>query len=220
MWIWILAVIFVVSQAQDPVPTAPIFQRCLRRPMRIGDTFTARGNLMPNLQRWTCDLETQFAKNVFAHMDHRLWGGPLIVYTQRPGLGAFQPENKYGAKPFLPGTTFELTVTILSPTMMRTDYGKKALWPGTTWTMQGAPTSMDAVKIFECYGDIYNVSFTGDALAGKVSTNYLSGCPPYDSYHDDDKHRDKTRGHRHSDWDSDESDSSEWPKDKRKKTYI
>ncbi|CAJ0563825.1 unnamed protein product, partial [Mesorhabditis spiculigera] len=188
--------------------------RCLKRPLRIGDSFRARGHLEPGVLTWVCSLEQSLHNNIFARAAQRNWYDlkqkPYIVYVQRTKMGAFGGEHRYNFMPFPGGGPFEITMTIVGPRTIRVDYGKGSTFAGATWTQKGVVVGMDVAKSFDCIGQITNVTLTGDALVGRMMKDSSDVCPPYSYWetHPDPKPDPHEHSHSH-DWSG--SSSAEWP---------
>ncbi|CAJ0574206.1 unnamed protein product, partial [Mesorhabditis spiculigera] len=207
----VLSILPVLVAAYD---NGAYWGRCLKRPLRIGDSFRARGHLEPGVLTWVCSLEQSLHNNIFARAAQRNWYDlkqkPYIVYVQRAKMGAFGGEHRYNFMPFPGGGPFEITMTIVGPRTIRVDYGKGSTFAGTTWTQKGVVVGMDVAKSFDCIGQITNVTLTGDALVGKMMKDSNDVCPPYSYWatHPDPKPHPHEHSHSH-DWSG--SSSAEWP---------
>ncbi|CAJ0572812.1 unnamed protein product, partial [Mesorhabditis spiculigera] len=159
------------------------WRRCLKRPMRAGDVFTARGKIGPQMTRWTCGLEVAWSNQVFGHFDHRNYKGqaPLITYSHRLGTQAWEPPNTFNVLPFLPGTNFVITIRIISQSRVQVTYGGNNRWPGATFDIKGRQTPIGSVRYFQCNGGINSVTLSGDALADNVIHDWLAVCPAFGS---------------------------------------
>ncbi|CAJ0567295.1 unnamed protein product, partial [Mesorhabditis spiculigera] len=167
------------------------WRHCLRRPLQAGDVFTAKGKIQDRMQRWTCGLEASYVTDVFGHFDHRNFRNtsiPVVTYAHRLGRQKpWQPGYQYHKLPFAPGAEFEITIRVITPTRVQIQYsGKDARWGGATIDIKGQSTPLSSVKLFQCCGEIQNVTITGTPLAKNVVRQWDAPCPSFDSYNDDD----------------------------------
>ncbi|CAJ0580224.1 unnamed protein product, partial [Mesorhabditis spiculigera] len=136
---------------------------CLTRDIQVGDVLMMKGKLVPNANRWTCNIEMESRNGVWIHADHRIVAKNTVYNSKYPGQKYPKEMNFPNKIPYKGGDEFEIHFTIQSKKSTLVSYGAGAKWGGALFTHSTSIPNpgLENMRMIRCDGDMKEVMFRG-----------------------------------------------------------